>query len=404
MRGGPPRPATAVFMPLPISREITITEGITVKDLTEKLNIKAKDLMQRLINRGVFATINQTLDAQVATSVARDFGAEARVISFEEEALEAVQPEVGPEGGPEVGERVPCPPVVTIMGHVDHGKTSLLDVIRKTSVIEQEAGGITQHIGAYQVEINNRKITFIDTPGHEAFTRMRARGSKVTDIVVLVVAADDGVMPQTLEAMDHARAANVPMVVAINKVDKPEASPERVKRQLSDRGLMPEEWGGQTVTVEVSAKQKKNLDLLQEMILLVADLQELKASPSPSGDGHGSGSRAGPRPRPGGHGAGARWDPARGGPVHRRFRVRQGAGAVGRSGSRVGGSASGHPRGSAGAQQSAAGGRPAPGDPRSAQGQADSPLPRAESARGRPGPLLSPDPDPAPRADEGRRG
>ena len=285
MRGGPPRPATAVFMPLPISREITITEGITVKDLTEKLNIKAKDLMQRLINRGVFATINQTLDAQVATSVARDFGAEARVISFEEEALEAVQPEVGPEGGPEVGERVPCPPVVTIMGHVDHGKTSLLDVIRKTSVIEQEAGGITQHIGAYQVEINNRKITFIDTPGHEAFTRMRARGSKVTDIVVLVVAADDGVMPQTLEAMDHARAANVPMVVAINKVDKPEASPERVKRQLSDRGLMPEEWGGQTVTVEVSAKQKKNLDLLQEMILLVADLQELKASPSRPGMG-----------------------------------------------------------------------------------------------------------------------
>ena len=285
MRGGPPRPATAVFTPLPISREITITEGITVKDLTEKLNIKAKDLMQRLINRGVFATINQTLDAQVATSVARDFGAEARVISFEEEALEAVQPEVGPEGGPEVGERVPRPPVVTIMGHVDHGKTSLLDVIRKTSVTEQEAGGITQHIGAYQVEINNRKITFIDTPGHEAFTRMRARGSKVTDIVVLVVAADDGVMPQTLEAMDHARAANVPMVVAINKVDKPEASPERVKRQLSDRGLMPEEWGGQTVTVEVSAKQKKNLDLLQEMILLVADLQELKASPSRPGMG-----------------------------------------------------------------------------------------------------------------------
>ena len=270
-----------MFKPLPISREIAIVEGITVKDLTEKLEIKAKDLMQRLISRGIFATINQTLDAQVATEVARDFGAEARVISFEEETLEAVKP----ESEAEAGEQVPRPPVVTIMGHVDHGKTSLLDGIRQTRVSEQEAGGITQHIGAYQVEINNRRITFIDTPGHEAFTRMRARGSKVTDIVVLVVAADDGVMPQTLEAVDHARAANVPIVVAINKVDKPEASPERVKRQLSDRGLMPEEWSGKTVTVEVSAKQNKNLDLLLEMILLVADLQELKASPSRPGMG-----------------------------------------------------------------------------------------------------------------------
>ena len=280
-RGGPPRQAQAMFKPLPISREIAIVEGITVKDLTEKLEIKAKDLMQRLISRGIFATINQTLDAQVATEVARDFGAEARVISFEEETLEAVKP----ESEAEAGEQVPRPPVVTIMGHVDHGKTSLLDGIRQTRVSEQEAGGITQHIGAYQVEINNRRITFIDTPGHEAFTRMRARGSKVTDIVVLVVAADDGVMPQTLEAVDHARAANVPIVVAINKVDKPEASPERVKRQLSDRGLMPEEWSGKTVTVEVSAKQNKNLDLLLEMILLVADLQELKASPSRPGMG-----------------------------------------------------------------------------------------------------------------------
>ena len=278
-RGGPPRQAPAMFKPLPISREIAIVEGITVKDLTEKLEIKAKDLMQRLISRGIFATINQTLDAQVATEVARDFGAEARVISFEEETLEAVKP----ESEEEAGERVPRPPVVTIMGHVDHGKTSLLDGIRQTHVSEQEAGGITQHIGAYQVEINNRRITFIDTPGHEAFTRMRARGSKVTDIVVLVVAADDGVMPQTLEAMDHARAAKVPIVVAINKVDKPEANTERVKRQLSDRDLTPEEWGGKTVTVEVSAKQNKNLDLLLEMILLVADLQELKASPSRPG-------------------------------------------------------------------------------------------------------------------------
>ncbi len=275
LRSGPPRIAPAVFTPREIDREITTTEGITVKELAEKLEIKAKDLMQRLISRGVFATINQTLDTQVAIDLSRDFGAEARVISFEEETIEATKPETVEE----VGELVPRPPVVTIMGHVDHGKTSLLDAIRRTRVTEHEAGGITQHIGAYQVEINNRKITFIDTPGHEAFTRMRARGSKVTDIVVLVVAADDGVMPQTLEAMDHARAANVPIVVAINKVDKPDANPERVKRQLSERGLMPEEWGGQTVTVEVSAKQKKNLDLLLEMILLLADMQELKANP-----------------------------------------------------------------------------------------------------------------------------
>jgi len=270
------RPAPSVFTPLPVTREITISEGNTVKELAEKLDIKAKDLIQRLINRGILATINQAMETQVAIEVARDFGAEARIITFEQADME----EAAPEATEEAGELVPRPPVVTIMGHVDHGKTSLLDAIRETHVSEQEAGGITQHIGAYQVEINNRKITFIDTPGHEAFTRMRARGSKVTDIVVLVVAADDGVMPQTLEAVDHARAANVPIVVALNKIDKPDAQPERVKRQLSDRGLMSEEWGGQTVTVEVSAKQKKNLDLLLEMILLVADMQEVKANPN----------------------------------------------------------------------------------------------------------------------------
>jgi translation initiation factor IF-2 len=268
--------APAVFTPRPIDHEITIAEGITVKDLAERLEVKARDLMQRLISRGVFATINQTLDPTVATNVAHDFGAEARVISFEQETAEAAVEQTLAEEG----ETVTRPPVVTIMGHVDHGKTSLLDAIRQTHVTEQEAGGITQHIGAYQVEINGRKITFIDTPGHEAFTRMRARGAKVTDIVVLVVAADDGVMPQTLEAIDHARAARVPIVAAVNKIDKPDAQPERVKRQLADRGLMPEEWGGQTVTVEVSAKQKTNLDLLLEMILLVADMGELKANPS----------------------------------------------------------------------------------------------------------------------------
>ncbi len=190
-------------------------------------------------------------------------------------------------GGEEAaGQEVPRPPVVTIMGHVDHGKTKLLDAIRKTNVAEGEAGGITQHIGAYKVQIVDpqspafgREIVFLDTPGHEAFTRMRARGAKVTDIVVLVVAADDGVMPQTLEAIDHANAAKVPIIVALNKIDKPEAIPERVKKQLADRGLMPEDWGGQTVFVEVSAKQKTNLNLLMEMICLVADLQELKANP-----------------------------------------------------------------------------------------------------------------------------
>jgi len=271
-----PRAGPMVFTPRPIDREIAITEGVTIKELAEKLELKAKDLMQRLISRGVFATINQPMETQVAKDLARDFGAETRVISFEQETIEAAVPEPAEEAG----ELVARPPVVTIMGHVDHGKTSLLDAIRETHVTEQEAGGITQHIGAYQVEISGRKITFIDTPGHEAFTRMRARGAKVTDIVVLVVAADDGVMPQTLEAIDHARAANVPIIAAVNKIDKPEAMPDRVKRQLADRGLMPEEWGGQTVTVEVSAKRKQNIDLLLEMILLVADMQELKANPN----------------------------------------------------------------------------------------------------------------------------
>src|SRR5437773_3647239 len=175
---------------------------------------------------------------------------------------------------------VPRPPVVTIMGHVDHGKTSLLDAIRKTRVTEQEAGGITQHIGAYQVKAQNRKITFLDTPGHEAFTLMRARGTKVTDIVVLVVAADDGVMPQTIESIAHTKAAKVPIVVAINKIDKPGVNPERVKRELAERGLQAEDWGGDTPTVEVSAKMGKNLDLLLELILLVADMQSLKADPT----------------------------------------------------------------------------------------------------------------------------
>ncbi|HEY4899974.1 MAG TPA: translation initiation factor IF-2 [Terriglobales bacterium] len=286
MKGFTPPPRLSLSSePLPITRAITIPEGISVKDLAEKLEIRAKDLIARLLARGVFATVNQTLDAELATDMARHFGASTDVISFEEQLAKDTAPGEG-AGDEGTAIAVSRPPVVTIMGHVDHGKTSLLDAIRKTSVAEGEAGGITQHIGAYKVAITDknspafgREIVFLDTPGHEAFTRMRARGSKVTDIVVLVVAADDGVMPQTLEAIDHARAANVPIIVAVNKIDKPDALPERVKKQLADRGLMPEDWGGSTVFVDVSAKQKTNLNLLMEMICLVADLQDLKAVP-----------------------------------------------------------------------------------------------------------------------------
>ena len=281
----PPPTLTALSSePLPITRTITITEGISVKELAEKLEVRAKDLIARLLARGVFATINQTLDSELATQMSRQFGADTQVMSFEEHTEKLV--EEGLTKHEDAGRRHARPPVVTIMGHVDHGKTSLLDAIRETNVAGGEAGGITQHIGAYKVKIADpnspafgREIVFLDTPGHEAFTRMRARGAKVTDIVVLVVAADDGVMPQTLEAIDHATAANVPLVVAVNKIDKPGALPERPKKQLADRGLVPEEWGGKTVFVDVSAKQKTNLNLLLEMICLVADLQELKAAP-----------------------------------------------------------------------------------------------------------------------------
>jgi translation initiation factor IF-2 len=282
----PPRTAGPAYAePLPITRNITITEGITVKDLAERLGIKAKDLIARLFARGVMATINQTLDAELAKDMARHFGADASVVSFEEQLEKEMEAQLGPQEEVDTGDGAKRPPVVTIMGHVDHGKTSLLDAIRETDVAGGEAGGITQHIGAYKVRIAKpdsqaygREITFLDTPGHEAFTRMRSRGAKVTDIVVLVVAADDGVMPQTLEAIDHARAAKVPIIVAVNKIDKPDAMPERVKKQLADRGIMPEDWGGDTVFVDVSAKQRTNLDLLLEMICLVADVQGLKAN------------------------------------------------------------------------------------------------------------------------------
>jgi translation initiation factor IF-2 len=277
--------------PLPITRTITVTEGISVKDLAEKLDVRGKDLIATLLMRGVFVTVNQSLDAELVKDVARQFGADTQVISFEDQmANEAIENLLQQPNPDEL--EVSRPPVVTVMGHVDHGKTSLLDAIRETDVAAGEAGGITQHIGAYKVKFSKegspasgREIVFLDTPGHEAFTRMRARGAKVTDIVVIVVAADDGVMPQTLEAVDHAKAAGVPIIVAVNKIDKPEAQPDRVKQQLSDRGLSPEEWGGSTVFVEVSAKKRQNLDLLLEMICLVADIQNLKATPDRSAVG-----------------------------------------------------------------------------------------------------------------------
>lgn len=255
-------------------KPIQIGETVTVKELAEKMQRKAADVIKRLMMLGMMVTINQEIDADTATILAQEFGYEVEVKpEFDVESLLVEEPETDPE------KLKLRPPVVTVMGHVDHGKTSLLDAIRQTNVTATEAGGITQHIGAYQAERKNRKITFIDTPGHEAFTAMRARGAQVTDVAVLVVAADDGVMPQTIEAINHARAAGVPIVVAINKIDKPNANPDRVKRELSDQGLVPEEWGGDTVCVPVSALRKEGIEDLLEMILLVADVLELKANP-----------------------------------------------------------------------------------------------------------------------------
>jgi translation initiation factor IF-2 len=275
--GAGPGRSAQIEQVAPVKREpraVTVTEGITVRELAEKLDIRAKELLKTLLDRGVFASINQALDVPTATNLAEAFNGIVQVVTFEEQVVQ--EEKIKEE---RTGNEVPRAPVVTVMGHVDHGKTSLLDVIREADVAGGEAGGITQHIGAYEAHVQGKRIVFIDTPGHEAFTRMRARGAKVTDIVVLVVGADDGIMPQTEEAISHARAAGVPMVVAINKIDKPDAQPERVKRQLSDKGLMPEEWGGDTVMVEVSAKMKTNIPKLLEMILLVGDLRELKADP-----------------------------------------------------------------------------------------------------------------------------
>ncbi len=269
-----PQPAPVHKVEIARPTHIKIGDSIAVKDLASKMSYTASEIIKKLMTMGVMASINQEIDFDTAALVASEFGVTA----------EALPPEVDPTLIPEIEDDPkslkPRPPVVTVMGHVDHGKTSLLDAIRQSSVTSTEAGGITQHIGAYQVMCNDRKIVFLDTPGHEAFTAMRARGAQVTDVAVLVVAADDGVMPQTIEAINHAKAANVPIIVAINKIDKPGANPMKVKQELMEYELVSDDYGGNTVMVEVSAKKKLNINLLLEMILLVADMQELKANPN----------------------------------------------------------------------------------------------------------------------------
>lgn len=253
---------------------ISIPAFITVKELSEKMKINPSDIIKKLISKGIMVTINQQIDYENASQIAEEYGFLLEKKEENEDNFEIIDKEDDEK------DLLPRPPVITVMGHVDHGKTSLLDAIRKTNVTQREAGGITQHIGASVVEINGKKVVFLDTPGHEAFTAMRARGASVTDIAVLVVAADDGVMPQTIEAINHAKAANVPIIVAINKIDKPNANPDRVKQELVEYGLVPEDWGGNTICVNVSAQKNIGLDDLLEMILLEAEMLELKANPN----------------------------------------------------------------------------------------------------------------------------
>jgi translation initiation factor IF-2 len=263
---------TVITTPKPIKRVIRVAEVIMVSELAKRMGVKANEVIKKLMELGTVVNINQTIDAEVASLVASEFDYEVEKVSLEREDLLEKR-----EDTPE--ELKPRPPVVTIMGHVDHGKTLLLDAIRKTHVVEDEAGGITQHIGAYNVQVDSGRIVFIDTPGHEAFTAMRARGAQVTDIVVLVVAADDGVMPQTIEAINHAKAANVPIIVAINKIDKSNANVDKVKKDLAEYELIPEDWGGKTIFAEVSAKEKIAITELLELILIQAEVLELKANP-----------------------------------------------------------------------------------------------------------------------------
>jgi translation initiation factor IF-2 len=270
---------TQITVAKAIKRRIKIDEAIVLSELAKRMGIKASEIIKAMMAMGTMATVNQTIDFETAALIAGEFDYEVERASFEEETLLKQETD-------DPAKLAPRPPVVTIMGHVDHGKTSLLDVIRKTRISETEAGGITQHIGAYHVRTDKGQIAFLDTPGHEAFTAMRARGAQVTDIVVLVVAADDGVMPQTTEAINHSRAAEVPIIVAINKIDKQNAEPEKVKRELAEIGLTPEDWGGDTIYVNVSAKEAEGIDELLEMILLQAEVLEFKANADKLASGH----------------------------------------------------------------------------------------------------------------------
>lgn len=273
-KSGPDIKGSRITQVQPTKKRVTIPLEATVKELAAEFSIPATTLIKKLMGLGIMAAVNQIVDSEAALLVAADLGLEAELektkdpeivyLTEDDDAQETLKPR---------------PPVVTIMGHVDHGKTTLLDAIREAKVAAQEAGGITQHIGAYQIEFKGKEITFLDTPGHEAFTAMRARGAQVTDIVILVVAADDGVMPQTVEALNHAKAANVPIIVAVNKIDKPAANPDRVKQELTEYNLIPEEWGGDTIFVPISALKKQGIDDILEMISLVAELQELQANP-----------------------------------------------------------------------------------------------------------------------------
>ncbi|MCG8471913.1 MAG: translation initiation factor IF-2 [Desulfobacterales bacterium] len=272
---------TQITVPKAIKRRIKVDETIVLAELAKRMGIKANDMIIKLMGMGVMVTVNQTIDYDTASLVATEFGFEVEAAAFEEETILSTS-----TVDEDPSKLVTRAPVVTIMGHVDHGKTSLLDVIRKSHVTSGEAGGITQHIGAYHVQTPNGAISFLDTPGHEAFTAMRARGAKVTDIVILVVAADDGVMPQTVEALNHAKAAEVPMIVAVNKMDKPDADPDRVKRELSEHGILAEDWGGDAIFVNVSAKSKMGISELLEMVLLQAEVLELNANPDRLALGH----------------------------------------------------------------------------------------------------------------------
>ncbi|HEX9015750.1 MAG TPA: translation initiation factor IF-2 [Chloroflexota bacterium] len=281
-RSSSPREGSVAVATPELPKIVELPDSLAVKDLAELLRVTPVQVIKELMKNGVIANINQQIDREAATAVATELGFEIQ----EPAPVEQVAPDlaaVDEDEDPALLQH--RPPVVTIMGHVDHGKTSLLDAIRETNVTAREAGGITQHIGAYQVDLHGQKITFLDTPGHEAFTAMRARGAQATDIAILVVAADDGVMPQTKEAIDHAKAANVPIVVAINKIDKGDANPDRVKQQLAELGVVPEEYGGETITVPVSARRKEGIDSLLEMILLVAEMGDLKANPNKAGFG-----------------------------------------------------------------------------------------------------------------------